>query len=255
MHNDHGQWQPADDESTTPWLFHVRLLALLLLMLSASAGAVDGEDLLVKIDRWRLPAASLEVETEVDFIRGGVTEKTRRYRVWVAPGRRTLALFQHPAERGQKALMLEDAYWLFLPGAARPVRVTPLQKLVGDASVGDIAALSLADDYRVEASRVEEGILRANLSARRPGVTYASIVMDVDPGSFAPLRARFHAAGGRLLKEAVFVRDRNLVTAMELADAVETDRLTRVRYVARHPREFPAGIFNPAYLARNPELK
>lgn len=233
-----------------------RILALLAILMAASTvSAAGNEDVLRKIDAWRLPAESLEVETEVEFTRHGAVEKTRQYRVWVAPGRRTLALFQHPSERGQKALMLDDAFWLFMPNAARPVRITPLQKLIGDAAVGDIASLSLAEDYAVEAVANEEGALRLDLAAKRPGVTYAKMVVYADSRTFAPLRARLHAAGGKLLKEASFENDRKLVTAMLIADAVEPDRQTRVRYVARHARKFADETFNPVYLSRNPELK
>jgi hypothetical protein len=51
------------------------------------------------------------------------------------------------AEAGQKVLMLGDDFWLLMPGSQRPLRITPSQKLLGDASTGDIATLSWADDY------------------------------------------------------------------------------------------------------------
>jgi len=230
-------------------MFNKTLALLALLLAATGVGAAGNDGILARVDAWRLPAESLE------FTRHGKVEKARQYRIWVAPGRRTLALFQHPSERGQKVLMLDDAFWLFIPNAARPVRITPLQKLIGDAAVGDIASLSLADDYTVESSAGEAGDLRLELAARRSGVTYARVVMYVDPRTFAPRRAKFHASSGKLLKEAVFEIDDKLVRSMRISDAVEPDRVTRVRYLARHARKFADEIFNPAYLARNPELK
>jgi hypothetical protein len=43
--------------------------------------------------------------------------------------------------------MLGDDFWLLLPGSQRPLRITPSQKLLGDASTGDIATMRWADDY------------------------------------------------------------------------------------------------------------
>ena len=45
---------------------------------------------------------------------------------------------QSPAEKGQKVLMLGDDFWLLMPDSQRPLRITPMQKLLGDASTGDI---------------------------------------------------------------------------------------------------------------------
>jgi hypothetical protein len=52
-----------------------------------------------------------------------------------------------PAEPGQKVLMLGDDFWLLMPGSQRAMRITPMQKLLGDASTGDIATMNWADDY------------------------------------------------------------------------------------------------------------
>jgi len=41
-------------------------------------------------------------------------------------------------------LMLGDDFWLLMPSSQRPLRITPMQKLLGDASTGDIATLSWA---------------------------------------------------------------------------------------------------------------
>lgn len=45
-------------------------------------------------------------------------------------------------------LMLGDNYWLLMPKSRRPIRITPMQKLLGEASVGDISTLTWSDDYQ-----------------------------------------------------------------------------------------------------------
>ena len=76
----------------------------------------------------------------------GTLEKERLYEVLIKPGRRSLVLFQSKAEAGQKVLMLDDRYWLLLPKTRRPVRITASQKLLGEASTGDIATMTWSED-------------------------------------------------------------------------------------------------------------
>ncbi|MBL8326839.1 MAG: outer membrane lipoprotein-sorting protein [Rubrivivax sp.] len=126
----------------------IPLLALLP-TLAAAAGA-DVATVLKAADRYRMGGAAenLQVETQVTvFNRDGSTDKERRYTVFVQAGHKSLVLMRSPAEAGQKVLMLGDDFWLLLPGSQRPVRITPTQKLLGDASTGDIATLSWAEDY------------------------------------------------------------------------------------------------------------
>jgi len=54
----------------------------------------------------------------------------------------TSVIFKSAVEAGQKMLMLQDNYWLQMPKSRRPIRITPMQKLLGEASVGDISTLS-----------------------------------------------------------------------------------------------------------------
>ncbi len=122
-------------------------LAVLLLPLAARAD-VDVATLLAAADRYRTGADALQVETEVTVAgRDGTVEKERRYTVFTQSQRRSLVLMRTPAEAGQKVLMLGDDFWLLMPGSQRPLRITPSQKLLGDASTGDIATLNWADDY------------------------------------------------------------------------------------------------------------
>ena len=43
--------------------------------------------------------------------------------------------------------MLGDDMWVYLPDTSRPVRITPLERLSGDASNGDVARTNYAVDY------------------------------------------------------------------------------------------------------------
>src|SRR6201991_205344 len=122
-----------------------RLFALVLGLTCLSAQAQDVPALLKAADRYRMSSDNLQVDTLISvFNADGSPDKERRYTVFAQAGHRSLVLMQSPAEKGQKVLMLGDDFWLLMPGSQRPLRITPMQKLLGDASTGDIATMSWA---------------------------------------------------------------------------------------------------------------
>jgi hypothetical protein len=128
----------------------VNTLAALALTVAATAPALaqDINTLLKDADRYRTGADNLQVDTQVSvFHTDGSPDKERRYTVFAQAGRKSLVLMQSPVEKGQKVLMLGDDFWLVMPGSQRPLRITPMQKLLGDASTGDIATMRWAGDY------------------------------------------------------------------------------------------------------------
>ncbi len=225
--------------------------------------------LLQAADRYRTGQDNLQVETRVTVIgRDGQADKERLYTVYAQSQHRSLVLMKSPAEAGQKVLMLGDDFWLLMPGSQRPLRITPSQKLLGDASTGDIATLSWAQDYNGQLLGEErcEGdggaprpCLRLSLQASRKGVSYQRIELWLGKNRHEPLRADLYVQSDKLAKQARFVFDRpaapTLVTEMLLQDQLSTHKLTRVQYLQRQPREVPPAWLNPMALVRNPNLE
>ncbi len=246
--------------------------ALCLYAATAACAAGDVDALLRKADSYRLPAASAQVETRVEQYRRGELDKERDYTVYIKPGRRSLILMKTAAELGQKVLMLGDNFWLFVPDSQRPLRITANQKLLGEASTGDIAEMSWHEDYDGSVSeetdcpkppeiagipgRVAAGsCLRLQLQALRSGVTYAKIELFLEKNSKFPVKADLIMGSGKKAKEAWYfeqaVQGRRQVGAMLLFDHIQTTRHTVVHYRKLAAREAPDELFNPAALVRN----
>lgn len=242
------------------------LSALLIsLQALAAAAAPAVPELLRAADRWRSGSDALQVETLVaTYGRDGQLEKERRYTVFAQPQRRSLVLMRSPAEAGQKVLMLGDDFWLLMPGSQRPMRITPSQKLLGDAAAGDIATLSWADDYDGSAGAEApcpppDAARRCRplaLSATRKGVTYARIDLWLGATRHEPVAAELYVHSEKLAKRARFVLDKagTQVDEMLLQDQLGSGKETRVRYLSRSPRAVPEAWLNPMFLARNPAL-
>lgn len=239
------------------------LLFLVLALAGLGAQAQDIEPLLKAADRYRMSSDKLQVETLVSvFHPDGTPDKERRYTVFAQANHQSLVLMRSPAEQGQKVLMLGDDFWLLMPGSQRPLRITPMQKLLGDASTGDIATLSWADDYggRVvgEERCGERPCLHLSLAAKRKGVSYQRIELWLGAARHEPIRAELYVQSDKLAKQAGFVLDApaapTQVTEMLLRDQLSNRKETRVRYLSRQPRAVPEAWLNPMFLARNPGL-
>lgn len=246
----------------------LRRLSLLFGVFAATAAqaADDVPALLKAADRYRTGQDNLQVETLVSVTnRDGSPDKERRYTVFVQAQHKSLVLMRSPAEAGQKVLMLGDDFWLLMPGSQRPLRITPSQKLLGDASTGDIATMSWAEDYTGGVvgdepclPESEQVCQHLTLQAARKGVSYQRIELWLGKARHEPVRADLYVQSDKLAKQARFVFDRpaapTMVTEMVLLDQLSNHKETRVRYLSRQGKVVPETWLNPMFLARNPAL-
>ena len=246
---------------------HRRLAALAALVLAAtgSAWADEVTTLLKAADKYRMSSDNMQVDTQISvFNTDGSPDKERRYTVFAQQKHQSLVLMQSPAEKGQKVLMLGDDFWLLMPSSQRPLRITPMQKLLGDASTGDIATMSWADDYTGAIAGEEacgepaQKCVHLSLTAARKGVTYQRIELWVGKARNEPVKADLYVQSDKLAKQARFVMDKpaapTAVTEMLLRDQLTNKKETQVRYLNRKEKTVPEAWLNPMFLARNPSL-
>ncbi len=234
---------------------------LICWLLTSQMAVADDEiaNWLRQADGFRLPGDEVQVETEIRLFKKGELEKTREYTVFTKPGRRSLVLFRSPNEAGQKMLLLDDKFWIILPSSRRPVRITASQKLLGEASSGDIATLTWSEDYNgiLKGEEEVDGVpcRVLELHATRKGVTYEAIELYLAQQDNRPVMANLFVASGKLAKVAHFemgeLNGRRQVVAMKLVDRIQTARITEIRYLDMHPHATPDKLYNPAYLIRN----
>ncbi|MES1265596.1 MAG: outer membrane lipoprotein-sorting protein [Variovorax sp.] len=241
------------------------VLADLLMTATFGARADDVATLLKAADKYRMSSDNMQVETQISVLNAdGSPDKERRYTVFAQQKHQSLVLMQSPAEKGQKVLMLGDDFWLLMPSSQRPLRITPMQKLLGDASTGDIATMSWADDYtgtvvgEEACGEPEQKCVHLSLTAARKGVTYQRIELWIGKAKSEPVKADLYVQSDKLAKQARFVMDKpaapTAVTEMLLRDQLTNKKETQVRYVSRKEKTVPEAWLNPMFLARNPGL-
>lgn len=230
-----------------PDLFRL-LVATFVSVAAADPGRVDS--LLREVDRYRglvgEHSSRLEITVEDD---GHATSNLYALRVHPASeGRSVLLRTLAPAsEKGNVVLSRPDGMWILPATSSRPVPISPQQRLLGDASVGDVLNVELAGRYQGTES-VNKGVRHLELAARAPGTLYERIALDIDASTARPVSARFLARDGRELKRLRylgFVRSqgRELAAELELVDAATPARRTLVRFSRFRSARFPSGTF------------
>jgi len=148
--------------------------------------------------------------------------------------------------------MLGDDMWVYLPDTSRPVRITPLERLNGDASNGDVARTNFSVDYSAVYLRTEkigaENCYVLDLTAKRKGSTYQRILYWLRVEDARPVRAEFYLTSGKHIKSATFdeyvtVNGRSRLLRWTLYDEIRHNSHSVLEYSNIAPRELPDKLF------------
>lgn len=231
-----------------------RLFIALALLAAAPLRAEDAAAILARVDQFRAPLESFSIDVELTASTPHDKAETSKFRVYGKGSDRSVVEFMAPAtEKGKLLLMLRDGMWFYMPTASRPIRISPLQRLMGQASNGDVARTSFTVDY--VAKSVTEGEVDGrkafvlDLAAKDSDIAYSRVQLWVDRASYEPLRADFYVVSGKLIKRAVYrdfgiLAGRHVVTGIVIDDLLRPGYRTVMRYSNLARRENADRMFN-----------
>lgn len=223
-------------------------LALFTLLCSATAlGGESGAEILARVDTARNPLTSFSVEVELTATNGKSTESSK-FRVYGKGSDRSVVEFVAPAtEKGKFLLMLRDAMWIYMPSASRPIRISPLQRLMGQASNGDVARTNFAIDYNPTSLTTDDDAWLLDLTAKDPSIAYNRVRLWVDKKTNEPRRADFYVVSGKLIKRAYYRDHGNRV---EIDDLLREGNRTVMQFANRAAHENPDKMFTKDSLGK-----
>lgn len=214
--------------------------------------APDAEALLKHSDGYRNGWPSFVTHVKIIDYEAGKPDEEHLYEVSQKGTDKTYVEFMSPREKGEHLLMLGDDMWIYLPDTSRPVRITPLERLSGDASNGDVARTNYAADYTPVYLRTEKvGATECyvlELTAKRKGATYQRILYWVRVDDARPVRAEFYLTSGKHIKSATFddyeTQDgRALLRRMTLYDEIRHNSHSVLEYSGAQQRSLPDKLF------------
>ena len=229
------------------------LVTTLLLLTGLPAYALDGDEILRRVDR-KLNPESYEMYRKLINIEPDGRRK--EFVLFTAKkGRdRMIALFlDPPSDKGRATLRLGDNMWLYIPGVGKPLRITSLH--------ADILGLDYSVEYRVRKLEQKQGEYLLDLKARSATVAYDRLMMQVDEKTLSPVRIEAYAASGLLIKTLRFRDLKDFGDGVHRPATMETDSplykgyKSVMLYAKIRERSFPDEVFTLDYLPRSGELR
>lgn len=246
----------------------ILLLSMLLSLHSLALAAQDPQELLLASDSIRNPGRPFSVKLTLTEFEGGkqvdtsVLESYSRARDDGGQFASIVKFIMPARDVGKLMLRNGDDMWFFDPNTKASIRLSPQQRLMGQASNGDVVTVNLAKDYvakllaeeeTVDGERRRRNSYKLALAASTPTATYPNVELWVDAENNRPIKARFFAESGRLLKTVYYRRyeqqlGKERPTETVIIDGLNPQSVTLIRYSEFATPSIPLIWFNRDYL-------
>ncbi len=227
---------------------------LFLILMASNTFALSGEEILKKIDQVRAPADTFAFDLKITCKKEGNEDIIQKFTVRVKDADKSLVKFTYPANnKGRLFLMVGNNMWIYIPDTRRPIRISPQQRLLGQISNGDVARVVYSLDYNATLLGKEGEYSKLELTAKTKDATYSRILLWTDTENFAPQKAEFYAASGKLLKTALYksysmVLGKERPKILEIHDELRKDEYSIMEYSNMKVDDTPKAFFQEAYL-------
>ena len=245
-----------------------RLLLALCTLATCSLGMAPtpamsqeaAQQLLSRSDAVRNPAFSYSTRVVLSEYKAGREHDTMVLRSYARPAQRkgeyqTLVSFLQPSrELGKHMLKSGNDLWFYDPAGNASIRLSPQQRLLGQAANADVVSTSLTADYAAtidgseeitDGERQRRSATKLSLRASAPSAGYPRAEIWVDSTSAAPIRARFYSDSGALLKTIFYRKFRTELGASRpteyvIIDGVDPKSVTLMQFDEFRAVDIPA---------------
>ena len=243
---------------------NIILISLILLLLKTCllAEEITPDRILQNTDMVRGPGKSCLVKTNVVQYKNDKKFQTGKIDVFIKGSNgnnyKSLARFLFPKyNKNRMILYTKDGVWLYVPGTKRVIRLSLSQRLLGEASNGDLLSINFQNDYNVklEGTEIKEGkkCYRLFLTAKSTSSAYASLRYWVTVSDFYPWVCEYNALSGKVLKTAYFKSFKDMLGRLrpgqvEIRDAVKQSYKTIIYYTDMLYKDLPDKYFQKDYI-------
>lgn len=237
------------------------LLCLILLLclipvipLRGRAEQLTAEEILAELNkRMNLDEGSYILDFIMTSYEGEESHRAE-VRVYLYDEERSIATFLSPERMvNDHYLVIGHNTWMYQEGLHRPIRISPRQKLFGDAGIAETVGINYYREYDVVKLSEDNGYYVLELKARDKKTAYQLATLQVTRGELRLTRIILKALNGQELKELIYDNHRQLA-GHEVADITiknllhEKDKKTELVYRDIRRKELPEKAFQPLML-------
>ncbi len=238
------------------------LLALAVLCLPMLASALDGVEILKKVDRNLEPESYESYRKLINIEPDGTKKEFVIYSVKKGKDQVATLFLSPTSDKGRSTLRQGDNMWLYIPSVGKPMRITSLQSITGGVfNNADIMRLDYAVEYDVKAIEEKGDLYLLDLKAKTGEVAYDNLKMKVDKKLLLPTEIEAYASSGMLMKTLRFKDIKDFGGGIKRPATIETDSplykdfKSVMLYSGLKKKEFSDEVFTQGFMSRMEELR
>jgi len=240
----------------------IAAVAFFCLGATVSAGSLDGNEILRRVDRNMQPESYEMYRKLINIEPDGSKKEFVLYTVKKGQDK-MVAVFLSPAsEKGRSTLRLGENMWLYIPNVGKPLRITSLQSVVGGIfNNSDILRLDYQVEYDAEEITDQGECYLLDLKAKSASVAYDRLKMQVDKKTLLPITIECYAISGMLIKTLHYSKTKDFGDGIVRPSVLETDSPLNKGYrsvmifAKARKKELADEVFTLNYLPRVDALR
>jgi len=220
-----------------------------------------GEQLLQQAGQKVLPWPEMSFVASIDD-RASTRRSVHKYNVFYKGDKVLIAYVAPAAENGNLLLMENDDLWFYSNDTRRPTRITPMQKMSGSVSFGDITNLSWknyevmsTEEVTIEQENVKKDAFLLHLSSNKKSTTYQKVEFWIEKYTKRPIMAVAYLHSGRKYKTIRYIKyevvdGKDINTELNFIDHFNEEKVSAVRLtLIKQERGLPGRYFIKTSLA------
>ncbi len=201
------------------------------------------------------------LQVTVTYYNGKGDEEVAKFEVLSAKDKQNnlVKYLYPPADRGKFILMQYHDTWVFLPDTKNPVRISPMQRLLGGVTYTDLCKPFLNSDYQAKILRTTTWQKKVyyilELIAKNEEIAYRRVELTVEKDTVIPTKANFFTYAGKLMKTVHYKIESDdtgvkTIQSLVILDQIVKGVKTIAEYTGYEFRELPEKMFTKEYLLR-----
>ena len=238
------------------------LLLLICQLLVVPAFALDGNEMLRKVDRNLNPESFEMYRKLINIEPDGSKKEFVMYSVKKGKDKIASVFLSPASEKGRSTLRIGENMWLYIPNVGKPIRITSLQSVTGGVfNNSDIMRVDYSAEY--DCDKVEEADKGHTLylKAKTKTVAYDRVKMWVDGKRPLPVKIECFASSGMLIKTLYFKNIKDFGGGIVRPAVIETDSplykdyRSIIIFAKVKKKDLPDEIFSLNYMPKVESLR
>ncbi|MBW2003377.1 MAG: outer membrane lipoprotein-sorting protein [Deltaproteobacteria bacterium] len=240
----------------------ILLVIFICMFAAAPAFALDGDEMLKKVDRNLNPESFEMYRKLINIEPDGSKKEFVMYSVKKGKDKIASVFLSPASEKGRSTLRIGENMWLYIPNVGKPIRITSLQSVTGGVfNNSDIMRVDYSAEY--DCDKVEEAdkghILY--LKAKTKTVAYDRVKMWVDGKRPLPVKIECFASSGMLIKTLYFKNIKDFGGGIVRPAVIETDSplykdyRSIIIFAKVKKKDLPDEIFSLNYMPKVESLR